>query len=127
MEERILLELPLLRSVFPGVEYKDRWILVPRYSLPPEWSLPTIPIVSFIRDGYPGVGPYGIHVPSGLRCRGTTPQNYTEPASSKPPFPGEWGFFSWEAAAWHATADPTKGHNLVNWVQGFAERFREGI
>jgi hypothetical protein len=126
MEERISLELPLVRAVFKGAEFRDRWILVPGYPLPPDWSMPTIPVATFIRDGYPGISPYGIHVPKGLRFRGKLPQNYTEPSSSTPPFPGEWGCFSWEGVDWRSTGDPSKGSNLVNWIQGFAERFREG-
>lgn len=127
MKERIDLELALLRGVYPDVAYNDRWVLVPKYPLPPGWSSGVSDTAFFIRDGFPGVSPYGIYVPAGLRFNGATPNNYAEPAGTQPPFGGTWGIFSWEAVEWHPTADPKNGHNLLNWVQGFAQRFREGM
>lgn len=126
VEPRIEQELALLRGVYPDLAHQDRWVHIPVFSLPPGWDRPSTEVVFFIRDGFPGVSPYGIYVPVGLRHGGKPPRNYKEPAKPQPPFAGDWGVFSWEAANWRATADVVSGHNLVNWVHGFANRFREG-
>ncbi len=35
--------------------------------------------------------------------------------------------FSWQPVGWQPTAElVTAGSNLLNWVVGFSERFREG-
>jgi hypothetical protein len=126
-QQRVAKELALLQTRYPDSRLTDRWIRVPDYRLPPGWSADVTETVFFIRDGYPGISPYGIYVPAGLRFQNNTPANYAEPAANPPPFAGTWGFFSWEAEEWHATADPAKGHNLLNWVQGFASRFQQGV
>ncbi len=79
--------------------------------------------------GYPGSPPYGIYVPAGLTCDGRPPtNNYTFPANQQPPFPGQWGIFSWQAVEgeWIPTADTRKGPNLLSFVLSFGDRFREG-
>ena len=89
-------------------------------------AYPATDIAFFVRDGFPSIGPYGLHVPAGLRIGDAVPKNYKEPAGDRPPFDGEWGTFSWESADWRATADVRSGHNLLNWALGAANRFREG-
>jgi hypothetical protein len=127
MEERIAKELELIKRVYPRAVRQERWILVPDYPLPSGWSVSTANVAFFIRDGYPGTGPYGVYVPSGLRHDGNMPNNFTDPASNGPPFEGTWAMFSWESSDWKPAADPERGHNLLNFVQGFAVRFREGV
>lgn len=128
MRERIEEELALLRTVYPHLNHKDQWVLIPSYPLPAGWSQTVVDVALVIKDSYPGTPPYGIYVPAGLRFKGASPSNYTEPASEQPPFGGTWGIFSWqpEGADWRPTADLSKGANLLNWVQGFAKRFQEG-
>jgi len=127
VEERLGAEVAIIKGRFPAVEYRDRWIRIPSYPLPPDWSARETEIAFHVREGFPGIGPYGIYVPAGLRHKGAMPQNYTEPASMQPPFGGTWGVFSWEAVEWRATADPRTGHNLLNWALGATARFREGL
>ncbi len=127
MEERIREETELLRERFPDLVYRDRWIWLPCYRLTEGWNPADVPVAFFIRDGFPGISPYGIYVPAGIRFKGRVPSNYKEPAKPSPPFDGAWGVFSWEATSWQPSADPRKGHNLVNWVVGFIDRFKEGI
>lgn len=127
MDERIAREIELLRRHYPDLVYKDRWVLLPHYQLTEGWVPRESPIAFFIRDGFPGVSPYGIHVPAGILFQGNKPNNYTEPSNPQPPFDGNWGVFSWEASNWHPTANPETGHNLVNWALGFANRFKEGV
>ncbi len=126
MEGRIVEEFQLLQEVYTLAIRKERWIWLPEYALPEGWSSRNIPVAFFIRDGYPATGPYGIHVPSGLRFKDTLPNNFNDSVEG-PPFEGKWGMFSWECEGWRPTADPRGGHNLLTWVRGFAARFKEGV
>lgn len=130
MEERIEKELALLRQRYSNLEYKEEacWIHLPSYPLPERWNRSSTEVVFQIPVGYPGTPPYGIYILAGLLFNGERPNNYTEPSPTQPPFPGTWGIFSWSPAAgqWRPTADLTTGSNLLNWVRGFADRFREG-
>jgi hypothetical protein len=129
MNERIEAEFALIRSRYPAAEYQSdgHWIRIPAYSLPPGWSLSATDVAFPIPVGYPGVPPYGIYVPSGLLFQGAQPDNYTDPAGTQPPFQGSWAIFSWAPdGEWRATADIHNGSNLINWIAGFAVRFREG-
>lgn len=130
MEERIQQELRLLRSRFPDLEYvaQGQWVRIPGYPLPEGWSRTVTDVAFQILTAFPGTPPYGIYTPAGLTFNGQRPDNYNEPAGTPPPFGGTWGIFSWAPAdgEWRATADPATGSNLLNWVVGFATRFREG-
>ena len=121
----------MLRSVYASLKIAgpEPWVLIPEYEIPAGtgWNREKTEVSLVIPPGYPGHPPYGIYVPAGVLCHGRPPSNYREPAPTAPPFPGSWGIFSWAPAGpWPATADPTSGPNLVNWVRGFADRFREG-
>jgi hypothetical protein len=128
MEARIEAEFELLRSAYPAALYKDDWILLPDYPLPPGWSQAAVDVATYLRPGYPGTHPYGIYVCEGLLFEGQPPNNYTCPANPKPPFEGMWGILSWEPEKkqWQPASDPAKGHNLLTWVSGFQRRFKEG-
>lgn len=130
MQERIDAELVLLRGRYPDLGYQPegRWVKIAQYPLPAGWSGGDTDVAFQIPVGFPGTPPYGIYVPVGITFGGARPDNYNEPAPSQPPFGGSWGIFSWtpDAESWRATADPTTGSNLLNWVIGFAQRFREG-
>lgn len=129
MEERIAKELDLLRRRYLDVEYKEggQWFRIPSYPLPEGWNRPSTDVAFQISPVYPGTHPYGIYVPAGLLFNQVRPDNYTEPAQNKPPFPGTWGMFSWQVdGPWRATTDLVTGSNISNWVAGFADRFREG-
>lgn len=130
MQERVEEELALIRQQFPDTEHYEEghWVRIPSYPLPEGWNRPSTEVAFQIPIGYPGTPPYGIYVPAELQFQGTRPDNYTEPASNQPPFSGTWGIFSWVPAngQWRPTAELRKGSNLLNWVLGFAERFKEG-
>jgi hypothetical protein len=130
LPERIQQELVLLRRRHPDLEYREdgRWVRIPGYTLLDGWNRTATDVAFQIRTDYPGTPPYGIYVPGGLLFKGERPDNYTEPASSQPPFGGTWGIFSWTQidSQWRPTADLVTGSNLANWVSGFADRFREG-
>lgn len=130
MRERIEQELALLRQRYPDLEYREdgRWVRVPSYRLPAGWNRASTDVAFQIPTGFPGTPPYGIYVPAGLTFNSAGLANYTEPAASQPPFGGTWGLFSWTTldGQWRATADLIDGYTLLNWVTGFADRFREG-
>lgn len=131
MTERTRQELELLRQRYPALEYKEagQWVRIPDYSLPAGWNKTETDVVFQIPIQFPGAPPYGIYVPAGLSFNSTRPQNYNEPITNQPAFSGTWGFFSWstEDGQWRATDNVISGYNLVNWVIGFGQRFREGI
>lgn len=131
MRERIQQELELLRKRYPDLEYQEEshWVRIPAYALPAGWNRPSTHVAFQIPTAYPGTPPYGIYVPAGLTFNAARPNNYTEPASTQPPFEGSWGIFSWAPAdgQWRPTADRVTGSNLSNWASGFADRFREGV
>ena len=130
MQERIKAELALIQQALPDVDYRDedRWVRVPSYPLPKGWNRTATDVAFQVGEGYPGTPPYGFYVPSGIQFHGVNPDDYTEPAANQPPFGGTWGFFSWAPVdgLWQSTADAHRGSNLLHWVRGFADRFKEG-
>lgn len=133
MNERIEKELALLRLFYREVEYIEngQWVLIKNYPLPPGllWDCLTTDVCFQIMTSYPGASPYGFYVPAGIKYGDSSPRNnYTEPASNRPPFAGTWGFFSWQQdSGWFPTADLQAGSNLLNFVRTFKDRFIEGI
>ena len=122
-------ELALLRQRYGDVRYcaEGRWVRVPAYCLPPNWNLTATDVAFQIPIGYPGTQPYGICVPAGLLFNNEKPSDYVEPADPPPPFGGRWGRFSWTPdSPWQPATNITAGSNLLNWVVGFADRFKQG-
>ena len=130
IQERIGQELVLLRQRFSELEYREEgfWIRIPSYPLPAGWNRSSTEVAFQIPSAYAGTPPYGIYTPIGLQFNALKPHNYVEPTSTQPPFEGTWGIFSWtpESGEWRPTSDLSSGSNLLNWVIGFADRFREG-
>jgi hypothetical protein len=131
VQERIQQELDLLKTRYPELVYvpEGQWVRIPTYPLPGGWNRTATEIAFQIPPSYPGTPPYGIYVPAGIQHNGKSPGSYKEPADNRPPFPGDWGIFSWQPddGQWRPTTDPRTGPNLLNWVDGFATRFREGV
>lgn len=126
MDDRLSLEMAILRRRYPRARLEGRWALVPDYQLPVGWSATAINTAFNVPDAYPGAGLYGIYVPSGLLFNGQSPSNFADPAATQPPFEGKWAIFSWQAEQWFPKATPEAGHSFLTWVDGFAKRFREG-
>lgn len=129
LAERIERELALIKTRFADAAYEPngQWVHLPRYVLPRDWNRVVTPVAFQILPAYPGTPPYGFYTPVGLRHKDKVPGNYTEPSPTQPPFSGTWGIFSWAVDGdWRATADVTCGSNLLNWILGFMQRFREG-
>ena len=130
MNDRTEAEINLLKQRYPDLAFEENglWVFIPSYPLPVAWSATSIDVCFQIPTSYPGTPPYGIYVPAGFRHSTGKPKNYTEPASTQPPFPGNWGVFSWSPAdgAWKPGSEVSNGSNLLNWVLGFSDRFQEG-
>lgn len=131
-EERIEAELRFLRNKYSSLKYHTagQWVLIPNYQFGNSW-FPNQGEVAFQipLNGFPGTPPYGIYVHVGIRHRGNLPNNYKEPSPAQPPFQGTWGVFSWspESGFWRPGATVESGTNLLNWVDGFSARFKEGV
>lgn len=129
MQSRIDQELALLRKYYSSLEYQQngQWVRIASHPLPPDWNKKTTDVAFQIPIGYPGMPPYGIYVPLGLLYKDSVPKDY-KAAENRPPFEGTWGIFSWtHDAPWKPTGDLITGTNLLNWVRGFSDRFKEGI
>lgn len=135
MRTRIEQELALLRQHYDKVEHTEvageDWFRLACYRVPLGWRIAEsavvdVPIVFLVNAGYPGATPpYGFLAPAGLNFNGAAPGNAGGPPKA-PPFAGDWMHFSWTVDNWSATADISKGSNLLSWTRGFAQRFREG-
>src|SRR6185369_10542182 len=109
LDVRLDEELLLIRSRFPLAARTGYWIHLGTVKVPGQgWNRSETEIVIRAPSGFPGVTPYGIFVPAGIRVNGTTPDNYQEPVTESLPFSGTWGQFSWQAdgGRWHAGATP---------------------
>lgn len=132
MTAHIEKELDILRSFYPKLTYIDngQWVLIENYPIPPglPWNCQKTNICFQIPVAYPGAAPYGFYVPVGILYDGRSPEhNYKGSPDNKPPFPGEWGFFSWALeSGWKPTDDPHTGSNLLSFVTTFRDRFLEG-
>ena len=131
MTERIRKELDLLKTRYPELEYVDegQWVRIPKYRTIEGWNQNEIDVAFQILVSYPGSPPYGIYVLSGLLFKDQRPNAFTDPAAIQPPFGGVWATFSWtpDDGQWCPTDNLVTGPNLLNWVMGFIERFKQGV
>ena len=132
MIERLKEELNLIRKYIPNVILSPckKWIYIPHYKLPKgrNWNMAEISICINIPNGFPGAMPYGIYVPTDLRCNNQLPGSFQPNANNKPPLQGNWGMLSWSPAPgqWKPSAEISKGSNLYNFIMTFKDRFNEG-
>ena len=128
MTPRLAEEIALLKKRYPDLVAQDNgWVYIPKYPCPKEWGTTETPVSFLVPAGYPGAPPYAFYIPSGMRFNGAMPNNCQDPAGQQPPFPGKWQVLSWTPESWKPGATVGSGSNLVNWVQGFSERLRQGV
>lgn len=125
---RIDQELALLRRYHPDLEYREegRWVLLPRYPVPGEWTRAEADVCFQIQVAHPGQAPYGFFAPMDLELKSGAAIQRATPSSAEPPFPGQWRKFSWTPPDWRPTADLQSGSNLFNYAATFRHRFEEG-
>jgi hypothetical protein len=122
-------ELMLIRSRFPDALLSGEWFHLGVVKVPNAgWNRATTEMVIRAPKGYPGATPYGVFVPMGMQANGATPDNYTEPAGEAPPFPGQWGVFSWQSqdGIWKPGSTPGNGSNLLNFALSAVLRLTQG-
>jgi len=121
-------ELDLLRSNYPGLEYRQEghWVRFPEYVVPVEiWGQSTVEVSFQIPERIPGQAPYGFFVRPHMTLRNQQPVgNYAYPAQTA--FGGDWGKFSWQLLVWEPSANVVAGTNMVNFARSIGDRFREG-
>ncbi len=131
MDERIKKEIALLKKYYKDLELDEngKWVIIRNYSLPKnmKWNKEVIDLCFVIPIGYPGANPYGIYVPLELKYGEQQPNNINPNIKEKPPFPGNWVLLSWTPVEkWNYKSEITKGSNLLNFVQSFCYRFKDG-
>lgn len=131
VEERLRQEHELLLKFYAGTLRNGLWFLIPSYPIAAGtgWNRASTPIAFQAQGNHPAAPPYGFHVSAGILCNNAKPGSYTEPSSTKPPFDGDWGMFSWQigdGVPWIPRADLVSGSNLLNFVRSIADRFSEG-
>lgn len=129
MTDRLQHDLDLVRGRYPEMEFREegQWVFLPRYQVPNGWKRREYAVCFQVRAGYPDISPYGINVnPPPEREDGAAVQSYVLNPEPKPPFPGEWGRFSWEVDGWKSTPDLVSGSTLLSFVESIRKRFEEG-
>lgn len=126
MIDRIMAELALIRSWYPGVEFReeDFWARVPEYALPAGWGRDHAEIAFQIPQDVFGQHPYGFWVRPPLQLPGGgAPSNTSGPVATG--FGDGWQQFSWAPDRWQPGADPRAGSNLLDFVRSFSQRLAE--
>jgi len=127
-EQRLDEEFSLLSSRFPKITRNGDWFMILDYPVSAGWMPVPMTVIFRAQEAYPGAPPYGFWVPLGTQFNDQKPGSYKEPAQSNPPFPGQWGFFSWSPSdQWQPKEPLTSGSILLNWALGFRQRFEEGL
>ena len=129
---RVADEFELVCSAFPEAELRDEggahWVLLPKYVLPNEEVFQQGPSVElcFRIPAQVGEAPYGFWVRPGLELVGGPPlTTYSFPAAT--PWGTDFGMFSWSPLdPWVPTEDLRAGANMLNFVQSFADRLKDG-
>jgi hypothetical protein len=131
--ERLEEELALLRSGYPGLEYRPvdgaHWVRIPAYAIASGWEYGGAAIgsveIAFQIPTQAGQAPYAFYVrPRVTLAAGRTPSNYTATATT--PWGGDFAQFSWAPLEpWVPKTDIRAGANMLNFARSFAERMKE--
>jgi hypothetical protein len=124
MTERVEAELELLRSRYPGVEFREQdfWARVADYPLPPGWGPTTAEIAFQVPPD--GQQPYGFWVRPVLSVPGGgMPSNSSGPVATG--FGEGYQQFSWQPEVWQPAPEPRAGSNMLDFVSSFAQRLAE--
>jgi hypothetical protein len=128
VNERIQIEIELVRNAFPELEFRseDLWARLPRYPLNTDiWGRDECEIAFVFPTGLPGQPPYGFWVRPGLvLSSGLAIASYAFPVVT--PFGPDWGQFSWAPEDWKPSPIVTGGTNMLDWVRSFAVRLGQG-
>jgi hypothetical protein len=125
--DRVEAELGLIRSEYPGLEFRDEdlWARIPAYPVSPDWGTDEVELAFQVPPDLFGQAPYGFWVrPMLLLPGGGFPTNSNqEPVVTG--FGAGWQQFSWTPELWQPGPEPLGGTNLLDWVRSFAGRLGE--
>ena len=132
LEERIGLELELLRSAYGEVEYQkvgeEHWFKVSAYKLSDGWKMNGVSAqaisVAFRIVTSLTAPPYGFLIPAGMKYCEQEPGTAEAPPTV--PFEGNWRLLSWAPEEWVPTNDIHNGSNMLAWCRSFRQRMMEG-
>lgn len=126
--ERIARELALVREPYGEVEHDDAltWFVIPRFPLPAGWNSNTTALLVLLPPGYPTTPPDNFYTDDDLKlASGALPGN----TSNATPRAGErWLMFSfhvYDEHQWKANNDITRGHTLLDYLDGVEARLEE--
>lgn len=126
--QRIREELALLEKRYGLLEHDDNltWFVVPRFPLLAGWNATETRVMVLLPPGYPTTPPDNFYTDSELRlANGGSPGN----TSNATPVGGDaWLMFSFHVLddqQWKPHEDVTRGHNLLDYLDGVAGRLAE--
>lgn len=128
MIERLRREVELVRARYGVLRLAPEltWLIIERWPLPPGWNKTEIRLLIQIPPGYPVTPPDNFWTDDDLcLAGGGEPGNvmgFIELDERR------WRQFSYHAATaeWQPHAEPTRGHNLLTFLEAVAERLQEG-
>lgn len=126
MIDRICAEIELVRSCYPGLEFReeDFWARIPAYPLPQGWGRESVELAFQVPRDIFGQQPYGFWLrPPLVAPGGGPPTNTSGPVATG--FGDDFQQFSWAPEAWRPGPQPRHGSNLLDFVRSFAQRLRE--
>lgn len=101
------------------------WLIIKRWPLVPGWNKPETAVLILIPSGYPAIPPDNVYTDADLcLADGREPGN----AAGVIDHNGRrWRQFSYhvDPNEWQPDADPLRGHNVLTFLEGVAQRLRE--
>jgi len=126
MMDRVRGELELVRSWYPGVEFReaDFWARIPAYPLCQGWGRESADIAFQVPRDVFGQQPYGFWVrPPLLLPSGGWPENTSGPVTTG--YGDGWQQFSWAPEVWQPGPEPKNGSNMLDFVRSFGRRLEQ--
>jgi hypothetical protein len=121
-------EIELVEARFGELDIASdyTWLVIRRYPLPPGWNKTETQILILIPPGYPQTPPDNFYTDLDLLLAGGA---RAEGGSDGPTYEGrQWQQFSWhfvDTADWQPHAEIERGHNLLTFLDGVAQRLSE--
>lgn len=123
---RVQAERGVLTEYFPHIDLgpEGEWLVVPRWPLPPGWSVPASDLLIIIPPGYPATSPDSFYVGNEVALAGgREPSNSS---ANQQVLQRLWRFFSWHIDdTWRPQADHRRGDNLLTYVLACGTRMAE--
>ena len=126
--ERIAQELALVRARYGDVDHDPEltWFVIRKFPMPPGWSTDVTRLLILLPAGYPTTPPDNFYTHIDLRlANGGVAGN----SSDANPLPDEpclmFSFHVEDEHQWQANDDLTRGHTLLDYLDGVEARLQE--